>query len=219
MATLSASLPPFARSRRLREASAVKRAFDLLVAVTALISLAPLMVAAAIAVRLESPGPVLFRQQRVGKDGALFQVLKFRTMRREASGQQTTPVPKVGDFSSYVFDPLYGGKQYTRIGRLLRTTSLDELPNLINVLRGEMSIVGPRPEVPELVEQYLPEYRRRHAVRPGITGLAQVSGRGSLTYGETMLYDLEYVDNHSVVGDLMILAKTVPAVLTRKGAQ
>ena len=197
----------------------MKRAFDLLIAVAALIALAPFMVAAAIAVRLESSGAVLFRQQRVGKDGALFQVLKFRTMRPEASGQQTTPVPKVGDFSSYVFDPLYGGKQYTRIGRLLRTTSLDELPNLINVLRGEMSIVGPRPEVPELVEQYLPEYRRRHDVRPGITGLAQVSGRGSLTYEETMLYDLEYIDNHSVVGDLMILAKTIPAVLTRKGAQ
>ena len=219
MPTLSASLPPFARSRRLREASAVKRAFDLLIAVAALIALAPLLVAVAIAVRLESAGPVLFRQQRVGKDGALFQVLKFRTMRPEANNEQTTPVPEVDDFSSYVFDPLYGGKQYTRIGRLLRTTSLDELPNLINVLRGEMSIVGPRPEVPELVEQYLPEYRRRHAVRPGITGLAQISGRGSLTYGETMLYDLEYIDNHSVVGDLMILAKTVPAVLTRKGAQ
>jgi lipopolysaccharide/colanic/teichoic acid biosynthesis glycosyltransferase len=118
-----------------------------------------------------------------------------------------------------VFDPLYGGKQYTRVGRFLRSASLDELPNLLNVLRGDMSIVGPRPEVPELVEQYLPEYHRRHDVRPGVTGLAQVSGRGSLTYEETMAYDLRYVDTHSFVGDLAILARTIPTVLSRKGAR
>jgi lipopolysaccharide/colanic/teichoic acid biosynthesis glycosyltransferase len=128
-------------------------------------------------------------------------------------------VPRVADFSSYVFDPLEGGRQYTRMGRLLRSTSLDELPNLVNVLRGDMSIVGPRPEVPELVEQYLPEYHRRHSVRPGITGLAQVSGRGRLTYEETMDYDLQYVDDHSFVRDLAILARTVPTVLSRRGAQ
>jgi lipopolysaccharide/colanic/teichoic acid biosynthesis glycosyltransferase len=178
------------------------------------------MVMVAIAVRLESSGPIIFRQKRVTKDGALFQVLKFRTMRPEPEEEeQGASVPEIDDFSSYVFDPLYGGKQYTRIGQLLRTTSMDELPNLFNVLRGEMSIVGPRPEVIELVEQYLPEYRRRHDVRPGMTGLAQINGRGSLTYEETMLYDLEYVDNHSVVGDLMILLKTIPAVLSRKGAR
>lgn len=198
----------------------LKRAFDLLVAGVALVALSPLLAAVAVLVKLESPGPVLFRQPRVGKDGKLFTMYKFRTMRANPkAADASTPVPQVSDFSSYVFDPLYGGKQYTRIGGLLRATSLDELPNLVNVLRGDMSIVGPRPEVPELVAQYLPEYQRRHQVRPGITGLAQVRGRGSLTYQETMLYDLDYVDDHSFSRDLVILARTVTVVLSRKGAR
>ena len=195
-----------------------KRAFDLLVASAALVALSPLMAVVALAVRLESPGPVIFRQPRVGKDGKLFTVYKFRTLPWESNAGPSTPVPQVADFSTYVFDPLHGGKRYTRIGRFLRSASIDELPNLINVLRGDMSVVGPRPEVPELVAQYPPEYERRHTVRPGITGLAQVSGRGELTYEETMLYDLDYVDTHSLGRDLMILARTVSAVLSRRGA-
>jgi lipopolysaccharide/colanic/teichoic acid biosynthesis glycosyltransferase len=198
----------------------LKRAFDLVVAGVLVVVLSPLMAALALLVRLESPGPVLFRQPRVGKDGNLFTAYKFRTMRTNPqAADASTPVPQVSDFNTYVFDPLYGGKQYTRIGGFLRATSLDELPNLINVLRGDMSIVGPRPEVPELVAQYPPEYQRRHAVRPGITGPAQVSGRGSLTYQETMLYDLDYVNDHSFSRDLMILARTVPVVFSRKGAR
>jgi lipopolysaccharide/colanic/teichoic acid biosynthesis glycosyltransferase len=197
----------------------LKRAFDVIVATLGAIFLAPLFLALALIVRLESPGPVLFKQQRVGKDGKLFAMYKFRTMRPDAQGRQDIVVPQVPDFSSYVFDPLEGGRQYTRIGRFLRSTSLDELPNLWNVLRGDMSIVGPRPEVPALVEQYLPEYHRRHNVRPGITGLAQISGRASLTYEQTMAYDLQYVDGHSFVRDLAILARTVPTVLSRRGAQ
>lgn len=197
----------------------MKRIFDVLFAALALLVFSPLLVILAIVVMLESPGPILFRQRRIGMGEKPFQVLKFRTMRSTPGDQESTPVPDVADFSEYVFDPLYGGKKYTRIGHFLRTTSLDELPNLINVLRGEMSIVGPRPEVPELVEQYLPDYRRRHDVRPGMTGLSQINGRGSLTYEQTMLYDLQYVDEHSPFGDLMILAKTVPAVLSRKGVQ
>lgn len=197
-----------------------KRAFDLLVAGAALIVLSPLLALVALIVRLESPGPVIFRQPRVGKDGRTFMMLKFRTMRaRPEDAQQLNPVPQVSDFEEYVFDPLYGGKQYTRIGRFLRTTSIDEVPNLINVLRGDMSIVGPRPEVPELVDQYRPEYHRRHRVRPGITGLAQVSGRASLTYEKTIAYDLQYVDDHSLLRDLGILARTLPVVLSRKGAR
>ena len=197
-----------------------KRAFDIIVAGMALIVLSPLLAILALVVKLESPGSLLFRQPRVGKDGKVFTMYKFRTMRtdaRAASGPAT--VPQVSDFTSYVFDPLYGGKRYTRTGRFLRTTSLDELPNLLNVLRGDMSIVGPRPEVPELVAQYPPEYQRRHAVRPGITGLAQVNGRGGLTYEQAILYDLEYVHDHSLLRDLLILARTVPVVLSRKGAQ
>lgn len=199
----------------------MKRAFDIVVAGATLIALSPLIAAFAVAVKLESAGPVIFRQQRVGKDGATFSMLKFRTMRSDPqdAGEGSSPVPQVSDFSSYVFDPLYGGKQYTRIGRFMRSTSIDELPNLINVLRGEMSIVGPRPDVPELVAQYPAEYQRRHAVRPGITGLAQVNGRSSLTYEEMMLYDLEYVDHHSLLRDLVILAKTLSAVLSQRGAR
>ncbi len=196
-----------------------KRAFDLLVAAVALAALSPLLAIVALIVRLESPGPVLFRQQRAGKDGKLFTLYKLRTMRTDPQAPDAaTPVPQVSDFKEYVFEPLYGGTEYTSIGRFLRATSLDELPNLFNVLRGEMSIVGPRPEVPELVAQYPPEYRRRHAVRPGITGLAQVSGRSGLTYHETMVYDLDYVDHQSLLRDITILLRTVPAVLSRKDA-
>jgi lipopolysaccharide/colanic/teichoic acid biosynthesis glycosyltransferase len=197
-----------------------KRLFDLVVAGTALVVLSPLLAVVALLVRVESPGPIVFRQPRIGMGGQVFTMLKFRTMRTDAHSEAgSTPVPQVSDFGQYVFDPLYGGKRYTRIGKLLRSTSLDELPNLVNVLRGDMSLIGPRPEVPELVEQYLPEFYRRHNVRPGITGLAQVSGRGSLTYEETMQYDLQYVDNHSLLGDIMILARTLPTVLSRKGAR
>jgi lipopolysaccharide/colanic/teichoic acid biosynthesis glycosyltransferase len=197
----------------------LKRAFDLLVSGTALAVFSPLLALLALVVRLESPGPVFFRQPRVGKGGKLFDMYKFRTMRATPNDDQPAPVPDVDDFETYVFDPLYGGKQYTRIGQLLRSTSLDELPNLLNVLRGDMSIIGPRPDVPELVEQYKPEYHRRHRVKPGITGLSQVNGRADLTYEQIMDYDLKYVDEHSFVGDLTILARTLPAVLSRKGAR
>jgi lipopolysaccharide/colanic/teichoic acid biosynthesis glycosyltransferase len=189
------------------------------VAGPALLVLSPAVALIALLVRIESPGPVFFKQPRIGRGGREFTMYKFRTMRVAPDEPEGTPVPDVDDFESYVFDPLYGGKQYTRIGRFLRSASLDELPNLLNVLRGDMSIVGPRPEVPELVAQYRPEYHRRHDVRPGITGLAQVSGRGGLTYEKTMHYDLEYVDNHSLLRDLAILARTLPVVLSRRGAR
>ncbi len=198
----------------------LKRAFDLLVSGAGLVALSPLVAVLALLVRLESPGPVLFRQPRVGRDGHPFTMLKFRTMRVDAASERgSTRVPQVSDFGEYVFDPLYGGKRYTRIGHLLRSTSLDELPNLLNVLRGDMSIVGPRPEVPELVSQYPPEFHRRHRVRPGITGLAQVNGRGGLTYHEAIAYDLQYVDQQSFWNDLAILLRTVPTVLSREGAR
>ena len=198
----------------------LKRTFDMLAAAAGLIVLSPLLAAFALLVKLESPGPIVFQQTRVGKDGTRFAIYKFRTMPSK-QGETGLPdtVPQVTDFKSYVFDPLYGGKGYTRIGGFLRSASLDELPNLFNVLRGDMSVVGPRPEVPELVDQYPPEFERRHAVRPGITGLAQVNGRGGLTYHETLVYDLEYVDDHSFMRDLAILVKTVPTVLSRKGAR
>ncbi len=195
----------------------LKRAFDAAVSGALLVVLAPVLALVAVLVRLESPGPVLFSQPRVGKGGTLFTMYKFRTM--PWNPDAASSVPQVSDFKSYVFDPLHSGSRYTRIGRFLRSTSLDELPNLCNVLRGDMSIVGPRPEVPGLVEQFPPEYLPRHNVRPGITGLAQVSGRGLLTYHETILYDLEYVEQHSLLRDFAILVRTVPTVLSRQGAR
>ncbi len=198
----------------------LKRAFDLLVAGMALVVLSPLMAAVGLIVKLESPGPVLFRQPRVGRGGRPFTMYKFRTMpANPQEAEASTAVPQVSDFTDYVFDPLYGGRRYTRVGGLLRSASLDELPNLFNVLRGDLSIVGPRPEVPELVAQYPPEYERRHAVRPGITGLAQVNGRGDLTYHEAMVYDLDYVEQHSFLRDVAILLQTIPTVLGRRGAR
>jgi lipopolysaccharide/colanic/teichoic acid biosynthesis glycosyltransferase len=122
----------------------------------------------------------------------------------------------IADIESFVFEPR---GQKTRIGRVLRASSLDELPNLLNVLRGEMSIIGPRPDEPEIVAQYRPEWRRRHSVKPGITGLAQVKGRADLTYSETMAFDLEYVDKRSLAGDIRILLRTLGVVARREGAR
>lgn len=177
--------------------------------------LAPLMAVIAVLIKLESPGPVLFTQPRVGKDGKLFNIMKFRSMRvAEPEGQ--TVLTDVGDIESFTFRPV--GRK-TVIGRTLRACSLDELPNLFNVLRGDLHIVGPRPDEPELVAQYLPEWHHRHDVRPGITGIAQVHGRTDLTYQETMTYDLEYVRTRSFALDIKIMLKTLAVVLRREGAR
>jgi len=192
-----------------------RRVFDVAVATAALVVFGPLMALIALLIKLESPGPVLFRQQRVGKDEKPFEILKFRTMKVAEAGEERVET-SVGDIDSFVFRPK---GEPTRVGRLLRATSLDELPNLINVLRGEMAIVGPRPDEPELVAQYRPEWRRRHSVKPGITGLAQINGRASLTYAEMMAYDLDYVDRHPFSRDVKIMLKTLGVVLRREGAR
>ena len=192
-----------------------RRVFDVAVATAALVVFGPLMALIALLIKLESPGPVLFRQQRVGKDEKPFEILKFRTMKIAEAGEERVET-SVGEIDSFVFRPK---GELTRVGRLLRATSLDELPNLINVLRGEMAIVGPRPDEPELVAQYRPEWRRRHRVKPGITGLAQVNGRASLTYAEMMAYDLDYVDRHPFSRDVKIMLKTLGVVLRREGAR
>ena len=171
----------------------------------------------AIAVKLDTRGPAIFSQKRVGYKGRPFTFYKYRTMSHEGHRPYETPKLDPEHFKTFVF--VTPSSRLTRVGRFLRATSLDELPNFWNVLRGDMRIVGPRPEIPELVEQYPPEYHRRHDVKPGITGLAQVSGRADLTYEETMNYDLDYVNNHSLARDLAILAKTLPVVLARKGAR
>lgn len=191
-----------------------RRVLDVIVADLGLVVLSPLLAIAALLIKLDSRGPVLFRQQRVGRHEHLFDILKFRSMTVPEAGEAT--VAQVQDMDSFLFRPV--GRK-TAIGRALRACSLDELPNLLNVLRGDLHLVGPRPDEVELVAQYHPEWRRRHDVKPGITGLAQVNGRTDLTYGETMAYDLDYVDNHPFSRDVRIILKTLGVVLRREGAR
>jgi lipopolysaccharide/colanic/teichoic acid biosynthesis glycosyltransferase len=171
----------------------------------------------ALAIKLDSRGPVIFTQRRIGLNGKEFTVYKYRSMSHDGHEPYETPRLRPEHFRTFVFRT--PESRLTRVGRFLRATSLDELPNFINVLKGDMRLVGPRPEIPELVEQYPQDYHARHRVKPGITGLAQVSGRADLTYEETIQYDLDYVNNHSLTRDLWIIAKTVPVVLSRRGAR
>jgi len=172
--------------------------------------------AAAVAIRLTSRGSVLFRQERCGLRGRRFEVLKFRTMVHGADALKDA-VAHLNVMDGPAFkapdDP-----RITRVGRLLRRWSIDELPQLVNVLRGDMSLVGPRPSVPEEVEHYEPWQRRRLAMKPGITCLWQISGRSELDFATWMELDLAYIDSWSLWLDLRILLLTVPAVLSRRGA-
>ena len=181
------------------------RALDILIAALALLVLSPLLLVAALAIKLGSRGPVLYRQRRVGLGGREFGMLKLRTM-----VQGSDPVG-VGTVVTRE-DP-----RVTRAGRFLRRTSLDEVPNLINVLRGEMAIVGPRPTIPAQVDDYTEFQHRRHEVLPGITGWAQVRGRAGIPWEERIELDVWYVDHRSAALDLRILARTVWLVITAQG--
>jgi lipopolysaccharide/colanic/teichoic acid biosynthesis glycosyltransferase len=181
-----------------------KRALDLLGAMVGLTLSAPVLAAAAVAVRLEDDGPVFFRQERVGQAARPFEVLKLRTMIVDAHMQG----------AGYAVDK--GDSRITRIGHLLRKTSIDELPQLWNVLRGEMSLVGPRPTLSYQVERYTERQRRRLEVKPGLTGWAQVNGRASLSWPERIELDVWYVEHRSLALDLRILLRTV-SVLLRPG--
>jgi lipopolysaccharide/colanic/teichoic acid biosynthesis glycosyltransferase len=182
-----------------------KRAVDLAVAIPATAGAAPLMGAIALWVRRDSPGPALFRQERIGYGGRPFGLMKFRTMVVDAERMGT-------GLRTSADDP-----RITRAGRVLRRTSLDELPQLLNVIRGDMSIVGPRPTVASQVERYTPRQRRRLLARPGVTGLAQVRGRNAIPWSKRIEIDLEYVDGWSLALDASILARTVAVVLNRSG--
>jgi lipopolysaccharide/colanic/teichoic acid biosynthesis glycosyltransferase len=179
-----------------------KRLLDAAVAVTALVALAPVLLLLAAAVRLLLGSPVLFVQARPGRHGERFPLLKLRTMT---------------DLTDALGAPLPDAERLTRFGRFLRRTSLDELPELVNVLRGDMSLVGPRPLLVQYLARYTPRQARRHEVRPGITGLAQVSGRNALSWEEKFELDVEYVERLSLGLDLSILARTVRWVLGGKG--
>ncbi|MDA8228941.1 MAG: sugar transferase [Desulfitobacterium hafniense] len=194
-----------------------KRVLDLIVAAVLLVLISPLWLFIVIWIRLDSPGPALFKQKRVGLRGELYTIYKFRTMVQNAEALFKEKLSKVEDINSFVFQEK-GDPRITRSGKFLRKTSLDELPQLLNILIGNMSLVGPRPEIPEIVKKYTRQQRARLKVLPGVTGLAQINGRSELTLGETMAYDLEYVKRWSFWFDLKILWKTIFVVFTGKGA-
>ncbi|AWT37697.1 UDP-phosphate galactose phosphotransferase [Deinococcus arenae] len=183
-----------------RDPYPLKRPLDALAAVVLLLLTWPLLLLIALAVRVDLGRPVLFRQVRPGQHGQLFTMMKFRTM-RDATDASGTPLPDAA--------------RLTRFGQLLRASSLDELPELINVLRGEMSLVGPRPLLPEYLPRYSPQQARRHEVRPGLTGWAQVNGRNALTWERKFALDVWYVDHASLALDLRILLLTVGRVFRR----
>lgn len=180
----------------------VKRAIDVVAAVVGLIITAPVMCLAAFAVRLTLGSPVLFRQQRIGRGGVPFTLLKLRSMAHAQPGKE---------------GPEFDNERLGRLGRVLRSTSIDELPSLWNLLRGEISLVGPRPLPVRYWPRFTDEQRRRFEVRPGITGLAQIAGRNAVDWPERLALDVQYVQRRSLWLDLSILARTVPVVLGRSG--
>lgn len=189
-------------SARERIARAIKRSIDIVVSLLGLAALSPLLILLSVLELVFHGWPPFFVQERPGRGGRVFKLLKFRTMtnQRDAAG-----------------DLLPDAQRLTRFGQLLRKTSLDELPELFNVLFGDMSLVGPRPLLVRYLERYSEEQARRHEVRPGITGLAQVRGRNALGWPERLALDVEYVDNWSLLLDMRILAETIGVVLKREG--
>jgi exopolysaccharide biosynthesis polyprenyl glycosylphosphotransferase len=207
----------------------LRRAFDVTLSLLLIVIVAPLMLVVAVLIRLENPGPALFRQQRVGRNRRLFTVYKFRSMRANANCEPHRAYVralihgtgleelKQGDGDKSLFK-LAVDDRVTRVGRVIRRLSIDELPQLFNVVRGEMSLVGPRPVIAYEVDQYPDWYHERFAVKPGLTGLWQVSGRSDLTWEESVRLDLRYVENWSLGLDLAILLRTWGAVFRGRGA-
>lgn len=193
-----------------------KRVVDVAVAAVAFLLLWPVLLLTAVAIKLDSSGPVFFRQTRVGQDGRRFEVLKFRSMKQGAEEEQAA-LSEMNEATGPLFK-IKGDPRRTRVGRFIRRTSIDELPQFINVLRGEMSIVGPRPALPHEVEKYEPWQRQRLDVPQGITGLPQVSGRSDLTFDEMCLLDIYYIENWSLSLDLTIMLRTIPQLLFGNGA-
>jgi lipopolysaccharide/colanic/teichoic acid biosynthesis glycosyltransferase len=176
----------------------------------------PVLVIAGLLILIEDQGPLLFRQTRIGKNGRPFCMLKIRTMRVGAENElnQVLPLNMLkGPVYKIRYDP-----RVTRVGKVLRRWSLDEMPQFFNILHGEMSLVGPRPEQPWVVDQYSDEQRKCLAVKPGLTGLMQINGRGLLEDDERYRLDILYIENHSILNDLSILVKTIPVILSGKGA-
>jgi len=202
-----------------------KRVMDILLCLLILPFAVPIMLVCALAISLDSPGPVLFVQERIGKAGRIFRIYKFRTLKSSLNDRQSQVYMKAyvrGDVTCLeegqeVFKPIQSA-QITRIGRLLRKTSLDELPQLINIFKGEMSIVGPRPNILCEVEAYHLWHHERLEVLPGVTGLAQVRGRSCIDFNTLVRYDVEYIENRSLGYDLKILWWTFTSIIQGKGA-
>jgi exopolysaccharide biosynthesis polyprenyl glycosylphosphotransferase len=193
-----------------------KRAFDFIVSLLAIIAFAPIMAAIALAIKLTSPGPVLFKQERVGENGKIFKIYKFRSM--VVNAEKLQHLVNEVNAEGQTLHKRRNDPRVTPIGRVIRKTSLDELPQFFNVLLGDMSLVGPRPELPWLVEMYEPWQHRRFDVPQGITGWWQINGRSDKPCHLNTDQDVYYIENYSFMLDLVILAKTVPALLKGKGA-
>ncbi len=196
--------------------SASRRLRDMIAASLGLAILWPLILLLAAVIKLDSPGPAIFVKKQVGCRGRPFTIYKFRTMVVGAERQK----PEIKDFRTHKFEPLKPpgrDSRITRVGWTLRRTSIDELPQLFNVVKGQMSLVGPRPEDPEIVDKFPPAYHLRHETKPGLTGLAQVNGLSDITYHEKVMYDLESVERQSSHLDVAILMRTVRVLLSRKG--
>ena len=195
----------------------VKRGIDIAGALIGLAITIPLVALAALAIKLDSPGPIFFGQVRIGENGRRFRIFKLRSMVRDAERRldDLVDLQSLGDEPSF---KLSNDPRITRVGRILRRTSLDEVPQFYNVLRGDMSLVGPRPEEERVVQLYSDYHRRRLAVKPGLTGPMQVSGRGNLAFSERLQLELEYIEHYSLRRDLAILLRTVPVLLHGKGA-
>lgn len=199
--------------------SPAKRIIDVVVASTAIGILWPVLALAALLIKADSPGPVIVRQPRVGLNGRVFGFYKFRTMVHRARQDDLVDRLPLGDLRRRLLSPRGRPRNATTVGWALRKTTVDELPQLFNVVKGDMSLVGPRPDMPEIVECWPPEFHQRHKMRPGMTGLAQVNGRSDLTHYEKIKHDLNYVRYHPIALDLKVLVKTIALVISQKGAR
>jgi exopolysaccharide biosynthesis polyprenyl glycosylphosphotransferase len=195
----------------------IKRTLDLAGALALLVVTMPIILAVAIAIKLEDGGPIFFRQVRVGKDGRLFVIFKFRSMVQNAEALKAQLLAQ-NEMRDGILFKIRKDPRITRVGRLIRKLSLDELPQLFNVVRGDMSLVGPRPPVPSEVARYEPAHRRRLSATPGITCLWQVSGRNEIDFQGQVRLDVQYIERQSLGLDLAILLRTIPAVISGRGA-
>lgn len=193
-----------------------KRLFDIILSLIGIIILSPVYLIITICIKADSKGPAIFKQTRVGKDEKNFTIYKFRTMVVGAEKKKALDIDP-SNLENFVFQSK-SDNRITKLGSFLRKSSLDEIPQLFNVLNGTMSLVGPRPEIPDVVKYYTAEYRQRLLVTPGITGLAQVSGRGEIELGKTIHFDLMYIKDFSIWFDIKLLFRTVTSVFKKEGA-